>query len=410
MAINLQARNATLGDLANLLKEQHAQKVDFVAPLSSVVSNNGVFTVKGTSVFEEGSKFLPTEIADAHLASKLGIPPTYLKTLRNNRVDIYDANVNGWTQGHGARLSEMYGIGSVYAGDSRNVLLRTFQSTDDLGSVNVLRAVLSERYGIIDNLDVLMATLDGVREAGTKIDVVGCDLTETRMTVRIAAPELMIHAPRLLAGYRSPFDGNGVFDHSNGRSQHLRNVPEWAQLKHGVNEDGVFAGFVITNSETGGGAFTITPRLMVLKCTNGLMLTKDALRQIHLGGKLQEGVINWSNDTQQKSLALVMSQTRDAVKAFLDVDFMTKAIDGLSEKADTPLSNPSEAIEYVGKQLAYSKEATDGILDHFIRGGQVTAGGVMQAVTSYAQTVSNPDTAFDLESSAVKALELAASR
>ena len=37
---------------------------------------------------------------------------------------------------------------------------------------------------------------------------------------------------------------------------------------------------------------------------------------------------------------------------------------------------------------------------HFIRGGQLTAGGVMQAVTSVAQTLDDADAAHEMEASA----------
>jgi hypothetical protein len=40
-------------------------------------------------------------------------------------------------------------------------------------------------------------------------------------------------------------------------------------------------------------------------------------------------------------------------------------------------------------------------------GGQLTSGGVMNAVTSYSQTLSNPDAAHDLNTRAVEAMELA---
>ncbi len=399
MTINLQARNATLNDLAVLLKEQQAAKFDFVAPLANVTANGGQIKVAGTSVFGGGQEFTPTAIADGHLAARLGIPPSYLKMLRAERVDLYDANVNGWTQGW-TPTGEDSRAANAYPADPRTVLLRSFVSDSDPSAPGVLRAVLSERYGIIDNLDVLMAALDGVRETGTGIDVLGCDLTETRMTIRIAAPSLLVHAPKLLAGYRSPF-GSGALDQP-------RSVPQWAQDRFGVNADGVVGGFVITNSETGGGAFTITPRIMVLACTNGMMISRDAMRQVHLGGRLEEGQIRWSNDTQHKALELVTAQARDAVATFLDTDYVAGVIDRLSDQAATPLTEPAKVIEIVGKQLAYTQEQQSGILDHFIRGGQVTAGGVLQAVTSFAQTVENPDTAFDLEASAVRAMELAA--
>jgi hypothetical protein len=49
-----------------------------------------------------------------------------------------------------------------------------------------------------------------------------------------------------------------------------------------------------------------------------------------------------------------------------------------------------------------------GKMNHFIRGGSLTAGGVMHAVTSVAQTLPDADAAHDLESGALRVLALAA--
>lgn len=49
-----------------------------------------------------------------------------------------------------------------------------------------------------------------------------------------------------------------------------------------------------------------------------------------------------------------------------------------------------------------------GKLNHFIRGGSLTAGGMMHAVTSVAQTLPDADAAHDLESQALRVLQLTA--
>jgi hypothetical protein len=49
-----------------------------------------------------------------------------------------------------------------------------------------------------------------------------------------------------------------------------------------------------------------------------------------------------------------------------------------------------------------------GKLNHFIRGGDLTVGGVMHAVTSAAQIQDDADTAYEMESLALRALDLAA--
>ena len=49
-----------------------------------------------------------------------------------------------------------------------------------------------------------------------------------------------------------------------------------------------------------------------------------------------------------------------------------------------------------------------GKMAHFIRGGDLTAGGILHAVTSTAQTQADADTAHDMEAAGLRALEIAA--
>jgi hypothetical protein len=176
-----------------------------------------------------------------------------------------------------------------------------------------------------------------------------------------------------------------------------------------TDEPIVFAGFVLSNSEVGGGAFSIVPRLMVKVCRNGLVITKDAIRAVHLGSRLDDGLIQWSDDTQQKAVALVTARTRDAVQAFVDPEWVQAMVTKIEEQSSKRVSDPAEAVKVVGKKLAFDQATIDGVLDHFVRGGQMTAGGVLQAVTSYAQTIQNADKAMDVEAQALRALEVAAS-
>src|SRR5580658_4503570 len=100
MTVQLEARNATLADLAALLTQQDAAKVDLVTPITNLRFINGQAHIAGTSVFDEaGNLYTPTAIADGHLASKLGIPSAYLTRCRTERPDLYDQNVNLWIHG-----------------------------------------------------------------------------------------------------------------------------------------------------------------------------------------------------------------------------------------------------------------------------------------------------------------------
>jgi hypothetical protein len=237
----------------------------------------------------------------------------------------------------------------------------------------------------MDNLDALMAILEGVEAAGIRVDIRGCDLTESRMYVRIRAEEIKGYAPTLLKGYRSPFSG-AVGD---------ENPTE-------------FAGFEFSNSEVGAGALTLAPQLVVQVCDNGMTINKEIRREIHRGGQLSEGLIRWSDETRKKEVELIRSKTKDAVQTFLDVDYVTRTIATLEQTAGKPIESADKVVRTVGKKLAFSEEQISGILDHFIAGGQRTAGGVLQAVTSYAQTIASADLANEVEAQGIKAMELAA--
>lgn len=375
MTFQTTARNANLADLVELLREQKSRQLDVVAPASSLFSDGARLTIRGTEpvLTEDGvstgdGTYTPTVVADEGIADKLGIPVVYLKRLRAERPDLYDHNVNGW----------LYGDPENGGPDGRKFLVRCFRG-DDADS-GIARAFLSDSYRPIDNFDVLMATLDGIREAGAEVNISSADLTDRRMVVRVEAPAVAALAPTLLRGYRSPFTGASGDDNPT-----------------------VFAGFQISNSEVGGGAFSIVPRMVVEVCRNGMTIQKDAMRNVHLGGKLDAGVIRWSSATLQRNLDLVRAQTADAVRTFLDVDYMTKTITRLEARANESVTTPQE-VETVTRAAGYPKATADAILAHFIQGGQTTRAGVVNAITSYAQTVTDGDAAYDLEANAVKVL------
>lgn len=374
MTIQTTTRNAGLSDLVELLKDHQARQMDVVAPASALFSDGANLTIKGTEpiisetgVSQGDGTYRPTAVADEGLAEKLGVPVPYLRKLRAERPDLYDMNVNGW----------LYGDGES-GPDPRKFLVRCFRSDD--GGTGVARAFLSDSYKPIDHLDGLLATLDGIRSAGVNAQVWSADLTERRMVVRVVCEEVKAYARTLLRGYRSPFTGASGDDNPT-----------------------VFAGFRITNSETGGGAYQIVPELRVEVCKNGMTISKDALREVHLGAKLSEGVIRWSDATKQKSLELVRAQTSDAVRTFLDVDYVTRTIERLEQRSQETVETP-EQVEQVVRAAGYNKTTADEILAHFIKGGQANRAGVVNALTSYAQTVEDGDKAYELESRATRIL------
>jgi hypothetical protein len=380
-------RNANVGDLITLLEQQHRQKVDVVMPVSDVrfTSGNLVISDQAPDINDEGvtdfnGTYRMTDRSDSQLGDVLDIPTRYVRKLRAQHVELMDTNVNELARVHDP---------------AKKVLVRMLSGSDPMypGTHGIVRAVLSDRYGIRDNLDTVLALLDGMRAAGLGAQHIrGADLSDERLYLRVTAPELEVVAPKLLEGYRSP----------------------WAGTAHGGEAANtlpvVYAGMLVTNSETGGGALAITPELRIRICDNGLIINADAMRKIHLGKKLDDGKVNWSADTIDAANDLIKKQVRDAVASFMNVDYVKTVIEKLEETSGTPLTAPADVIEVVAKKLSYSQDEQRGILDHFIKGGQMTAGGVMQAVTSYAQLIADVDRSNEFAATGVDAMLVAAGR
>ncbi|MFF0516989.1 DUF932 domain-containing protein [Streptomyces sp. NPDC004250] len=372
------ARNADLSDLVRILEDGQRRKLDVIASASALRMRDGNVHVEGVEpqITEHGvanvdGVYRPTAVADEGIADKLRIPLAYLRRMRTENVTLLDENVNAWLR----------------QGPERRFMLRAFTSENGPGmpGEGVARALLSDSYKLMDNFDMLLAALEGIQSSGHPTTVTGCDLTDRRMYVRVESEAVAVQARTLLRGYRSPFDG-----------------------RSGDELPMISAGFVITNSEVGAGAYTITPRAVIQVCRNGLTQSKDVMRAVHLGGKQDEGVVSMSGRTQRKTLELITARTADAVNTFLSREYVEAKVSEMEAAAGKPLEEPAKTIEHVTKSLSIGNEAKDMILGHFVRGGQMTAGGVMQAVTSTAQTLTDADQAAALEALAVPALTAAA--
>lgn len=392
-------RNATLDDLAAMIRHQHARKFDFVAPISTLSVQDGMLVVQGAEaqITEDGvdtidGAYQMTRICDDGFASRLDIPVGYLARCRAANIPVLDANLNGWLRHE------------INAG--RKYLVRTFRGEGD--GPGIARAFLSDSYRPIDHLDALMAALSGIKNAGVSVSIDSCDLTETRMSVRVACEELRALAPNLLRNYRSPFDG-GVERAGGWTLERARRVAARENLAHEPGaEPVVFAGFEFNNSETGHGHLSFSARLVIEACRNGLKIPVQVFKTQHLGAKLDEGVFRWGDETRRRNLELITAQASDAVTTYLSQDFLNEWVGKVEALAGAPVEQPEETIKVVSTKLAFPKEVQDDILSHFILGGLMTAGGLANAITSVAQTVGDADLAYVLENNAYKAMELVA--
>lgn len=349
-----QLRNVQLPELVERLQEWESRKIDVVVPSSmmSMDDTNLSGIVQGkygfdTQVFEP-SKLMHTQIAD-----KLGIPFSYYMKMYAEQAPLLGENVNTWLKSK-----------------EKSYLLRGYNNPE--GGVTFGRALLSNSYKPMDNLPVLMATLMYIQKNNLNVTVQSADISETKMYVSFIAPDVVTSAKDFLKKYANPNDGS--------------------------YDDGVVAGFTISNSEVGGGAFQIAGRCVARVCKNGMIGQREAMRKTHLGTRLEEGF--WSQDTHEKNFHLVQAQIRDYVKRFTSHEFLQSQVDYLEEKGNTALVYPQNAVINSCKTLGITENDINQVMGYFIKSGDMNRSGLYGAVTFYAHEQKDADKQYEIESNA----------
>jgi hypothetical protein len=375
-------KNLSLQEIVQQLQNQNLLKQDFVVPskyLKMVDSNLQVINESkldtlsqllletGIAVNENDLEKIELAVLDcchSQIGSRLDIPKKYYDRMLGSEKyhHLLDYNVSSW-------FSDK---------NESNFLLRTF--IDKEQKTGIARAILSDRYNILDNYDVMLATLDAIRESGINVQIESGDITDTKFYMRFICPDIEMDAPDILKNYRVPDGTKG--------------------------SNGIISGFVISNSETGNGKFSISPRAVVLACRNGMIFKNDAFQKTHLGAKMEEfTTIDWSEETRQKNYELVCSQVKDAIKYYASEEYLGAKIHELTEKGNKELNHPIETIKNVSKHLSISEEKESSILNYFIKSADTNAFGVTQALTYYAQHNASPEERFEIEQESVLILD-----
>jgi hypothetical protein len=163
----------------------------------------------------------------------------------------------------------------------------------------------------------------------------------------------------------------------------------------------------MSNSETGGGAFSLVPHITVVVCTNGMTRTAEAMKRVHLGGQMGEGQIDWSARTRRANLDLIQGQAADAVLLWLSEDYLEGVADELDEAGSRMLDRPHEVVDKIGEDLGYTETERLAVLDYFTRGGDTSSGGVVNAFTAFARDLDDPERAIEVEEQAFEILAAA---
>lgn len=241
-----------------------------------------------------------------------------------------------------------------------------------------VRAVLSDKYAFSDNADVFTTLMRVLVEEGLSANDVtfrgDFDPDNGSMIIDVAVPHIAVAAHELVSDYRSPFNG-----------------------KSGRDLPMVFAGLTIRNNECGHGALQIGPKAIIEVCSNGMTRPIDAFRQVHLGGRLEQGTVTWSEDTRSKRLAFIASAAGDAVRKFLSPEYVQSLIDEALVAKGIQVQDVSVSMAKLAKFAELTAEESTAALNAFMDGGDRSLLGLAQAVTAMSQQVLSGDRQAELD-------------
>lgn len=340
-------------EIINLAKELERLKQnssDVVTPSRAIHAIEDAGTLK-LDLAKYG-KWPLTKHGGRQLAEKAEIPTLYFhKMLDAGKVDLAAQNVNAW-----------------------------FESSDDNRLVRIadgqIRAVLSDRYRQLDNLDLAMQVLKKAKEHNAII--LDSQLTEERMYIKALAPEA---------------------------KEYLDFTPEekTAHTWHRVDKDVIIPGIIVSNSEVGSGAFRVEPLTFRQVCSNTAIGT-DTLYKVHLGGRMEIGQTIYKDDTLRNMDAALWGQVRDLIDATFDKTLLKKQIEAMRQAGKIEIKEPQEAIDAVAKDLSLSEKDKMDLLRYFAKEGE-TEFGLVNGITRLAQDVENYDTRVDMERYAGRRLD-----
>jgi hypothetical protein len=318
-------------DLVGLVEELKRQKLnsfDIIAEDEHIyaIPDENFGLVLG--IYKTG-KWPLTEWAHSQLAEKTGIPKKYYdKMLEAEEFELLADNINTWLR-DGKRLIRIL--------DGK------------------VRAILSDRYRIIDNYDLVFLALDEFQKKET-IEIHRIDLTETMLYIKAIDRTL------------------------------TETIKE---------EDIVYGGLVIRNSEVGASALRIEPFIFRRVCSNGLILPK-ILKKIHLGRQIIEidDEIGWSDETKELEDKAFWSKVRDVIRATFDKQIFQSWVEKLKESTKIEIKKPMEAVNNIVGHLGLSEEQKQRLLMHF---SETTKYGLINAVTNLASQIKNVDEQVRLE-------------
>jgi hypothetical protein len=335
-------RGISLTELAGRIEGNRQLKQDYIAPARAIEVEAQSDGMIAAQVAGQGT-FPVLNLAYGQLAEHTGVPKKYADRMRADAPELLAANMNRW----------------LSTDDSKR-MVRTLGGD--------MRAFLSNRYQRIENEEIAEVALPILADVpGLKI--VSCEITERRMYIQATTDRVV------------------------------------GEVKVG---DPVQAGVTISNSEVGYGAVNVQPLIYRLVCLNG-MTRSLGLRAYHVGRAQDDTDALLRDDTRASEDRTVLLKVRDFVSAALDrvrFDADLERMRALTDDSLKVTGDPAKAVEVLAAKVGANEGEKGGILRSLIEGGDLSAWGMLNAVTAQAHGARDYDRSVEFQVAGGKLLDL----
>lgn len=330
----------TLTELAIELDAQNNAKKDYILDTRSLIMDadeNGASLTMVNDKTHTSTILGVNDIAHSQIATALGIPKSYYEKMQQQNPTLLAENVNAW-----------------FNNEPKTRMVRTLYGD--------ARAFLSDRYHRIDNYDLANQVLPMLQDLDVSFE--SNEVTDSRMYIKVVNKRIT------------------------------------KEVKPG---DFVQSGIIITNSEVGLGTVTIQPLLYRLVCTNGMVVNaaQNKTKRRHVGKRniADDDFVLFADDTLLADDRALLLKIRDTIHAALDEVHFTNLVDQMRAATEVPITTTHipEMVQLAAPEFGFTKHEGEGILDHLIRGGDLSLYGFSNAVTRYAQDVGSYDRSTELE-------------
>lgn len=251
-----------------------------------------------------------------------------------------------------------------------------------------VRAVLSDRYKVMDHLDIAVEAITAAQEL--EAEPIEASLSDRHMRLKLTSRAIRDK----LAAVRNSGDRRNWYAGGLGNQSYLSQVG--ARTQGELDDPDVIHPVVtIRNSETGHGGLNVRIGILQAVCFN-LATVEEVVNKVHLGRRLDAGI--YGNETRSLDAQTAVSAARDAVRAAFNPELFSRLVARIRASTEDVIEAPGAAVDNIVAANNLSDDDKVGILAQFQSGTwAATRYGLAQSIGRYAQEIEGAEKSAELE-------------